>query len=320
MEELEALLKKMPERRVLLQLPDGLKHKVEEFVELFRKYNKEVIVDVDPSYGACDVRINEMRAVGAEAIVHVGHAPMFDLPNVYYVEWRRPADVEKVRRALEELSSKGRVCLATAVNFRWMLEELEGMENVVVGGGSWRIPLRGVVLGCDTTACNVDADLNAFVGDGHFHPLAIEINTGRPTYRISPDGKVERVSYERFLRRRLALVGSVDGKRVGIIVSSKIGQNRNPLAQELAREARKRGYEVNLYVSDYMDPLYLLGLPDDFFVYTGCPRVPLDDWERYEKPLLTPEEFLYKLGLLKKYSIGWITALRRSGSGASRPG
>ena len=314
MEEIESIAKKIKERRILLQVPEGLKTEVPKIVEILERHGKEVIVDIDPTYGACDLRINEMKAVNAEAILHIGHAPMFNYPNVYYVEWRRDADIEAVERSIKEIARGRRFCLATTANLRWVLEKLKNIEGAVVGKGSWRIPLEGVVLGCDTSACDVDADINIFVGDGYFHPLAIWVNTKRPTFVVYPDGRWEEVSFERLVRKRLALLGSISGKRVGILVSSKIGQNRWPLARELYDLAKEKGYIPRIYVSDYIDPLYLLGLEEDFFVYTGCPRVPIDDAERYDKPLLTPEEFLYLLGVVKEYKIGWITRVPRGGS------
>lgn len=307
MQELENLAKRIKEKRILLQVPEGLRARVPEMIEILERYGKEVVIDIDPSYGACDLRIGEMKSVGAEALIHIGHLPMIEHPNIYYIEWRRPADVEAIRKVLSELSRNKRVCVATTANFRWLLKEIEGIEGVVIGKGSWRVPYPGVVLGCDTTACNVESDINVFIGDGYFHPLAIWVNTQRRTFILSPDGKLEEVSFEKVLRKRLALIGSISGTRVGIIVSSKLGQNRWLLAKQLSDISTKKGYEPTLYVSDYIDPLYILGLEEDFFVYTGCPRVPIDDMERYPKPILTPEEFLYKLGVLKEYGIGWIT-------------
>ena len=317
MEELEELAKSMKERRILLQIPEGLKGRIDDFVGVFERHGKEVIVDLDPTYGACDVRIREKEAVGAEAIVHIGHLPMVKLPGVYYVEWKRELNKEAVISALKSLMERGKVCVATTANFGYILGALKELDGVVLGRGSWRVPYEGVVLGCDTTACDVNADLNAFIGDGSFHPMAIWINTRRPTFIIDPSGRVQRVSYEDVLKKRLALIGSVSGRKIGIIVSSKVGQNRRKLAFQLYELSKSLGYKPYLFVSDYLDPSYLLGLDVDFFVYTGCPRVPIDDAERYSKPLLTPEEFLYKVGLLKEYRIGWITELPRRGSGVS---
>ena len=308
-EELRSVIERMPETRVLVQIPEGLKVYLDEILEIFQEYGKEAIVDLDPVYGACDIRINEMKAVGAEAIVHIGHRKMLDIPGVYYVEYRRDVDMDAVLQSMREISGNRKACFATTTNFSWILDRVKKIPFIQVGRGSWRIPGEGIVLGCDTTACEVGADLNIFLGDGQFHPMAIWINTQRPTYILLPNGEYRKVSFEHVLKKRLALIGSLEGRRVGIIVSSKLGQNRWKLAQQLKDLAERRGYTVNIYVSDYLDPSYLLGLGDDFYIYTGCPRVPIDDSEKYRKPLLTPEEFLLKLGLMKDYRIGWITEL-----------
>ncbi len=316
MEELVELARKIEGRKILLQVPEGLKHHVDEMVDVLTKMGKEVFVDIDPTYGSCDIRVNEAKQVGADVIIHVGHAPMLKLPNVYYAYWKKGANVDAIRETVKQLVKDRIACLVSSVNYAWILDHLRDIRGVKIGKGGWRIPVEGAVVGCDTTACNVDADINIFVGDGYFHPLAVWVNTRRRTFLVYPDGRFEEVSFEGVIRKRLAIIGSVEGRRVGIIVSSKYGQNRRELAEELYHLSKKRGYTPSLYVSDYLEPSYLMGLRDDFFVYTGCPRVPIDDMERYDKPILTPEEFLYKLGVLKEYRIGWITRVPPQGDEA----
>jgi len=303
--ELEEVIRKI-RRRGLVQLPEGLVHLIPKISDLARKFKKEVIFDIDPTYGACDIRLCEARASSCDTIIHVGHAKILDVGKVLYVPWRREANVEKIIEKLRKI--KGRKCVATTINFAWLLDYVKEVEGVVLGRGSGRVPGEGIVLGCDTSVCNVQADINIFIGDGYFHPLAMGINTGRETLAIRPHGGVERIAYNKFLKRRLALIGMAEGRNVGIIISSKPGQNRMALAMELRDVAEENGYSVRLYISDYLYPHYLTGLPEDFFVFTGCPRVATDD--TFEKPVLTPEEFLLKLGYLKKYRIDWFTSIK----------
>lgn len=302
---LEDAIRKI-KKRGLVQLPEGLIHLIPEIEELAKKYGKEVVFDIDPVFGACDVREREAKASGCDTIIHVGHGKMVDTPGVVYVEWERELDVEKIVETVRRI--KGRKCVGTTVNFAWVLNYLKDIEGVVIGSGSNRVPGKGIVLGCDTRACHVPADVNIFIGDGYFHPIVIGVNTKRKTLAVRSDGRIEEIDWMGFLKKRLAIVGATDGKKVGIIISSKTGQNRIALALELKELAEKKGYSVRLYVSDYLFPDYLYGLTDDFFVFTGCPRVATDDV--FEKPVLTPEEFLLKLDLMKEYKIGWITTIR----------
>ncbi len=314
LEEIREILPRIKGKRVLLQIPEGLKDRVEEIENILKGSAREVVTIVEPSWGACDIRTDYLKYTGADIVVHIGHEEMLSLPNVIYVHWRREADVVAVKRALEKiLEDFNPVCLFTTINFSHLLPLLQ-REGVIIGKRGNRTRRPGIVLGCDADTCRVKAEADVYVGDGYFHPMTVWLNNRRPLFAIRPDGSVEELNFEKVLRRRLAILSMAEGKKVGIIVSTKLGQNRNSLAWELKKLAEEKGYKASLYVSDYLYPEYLEGLPDDFFVYTGCPRVPIDDMENYKKPLLTPEEFLYKLGILKDYRLGWITQLPRAGS------
>lgn len=73
-----AAIKKQKARRVLLQLPDGLKQYATEIAdELKEKLGKtkaEIFIWLGSCYGACDVPINDAREAGVDLIVQFGHS------------------------------------------------------------------------------------------------------------------------------------------------------------------------------------------------------------------------------------------------------
>ncbi|MEK6963140.1 MAG: diphthamide synthesis protein [Nanoarchaeota archaeon] len=68
-------IKKNKAKRILLQLPDGLRPKAKEIQEHLQKHTKALILIWSGScYGACDLPV-ESKNIGVDMIIHWGHAP-----------------------------------------------------------------------------------------------------------------------------------------------------------------------------------------------------------------------------------------------------
>src|SRR3989344_2297259 len=64
-------------KRVLLQMPDGLKGKATALMRELHAAGIESILSADPVYGACDIPVNEARQLKCDLIVHVGHSKFY---------------------------------------------------------------------------------------------------------------------------------------------------------------------------------------------------------------------------------------------------
>lgn len=291
-------------RKVLLQVPEGLKHRVDAIVDRLREQGNEVYVCIDPCFGACDVRIREAEQIGADTIVHVGHTPFPGTPAgvaVRYVEVRLPVNVEAVLRALNKVD--GKIALCTTVQYVHALEEIKkSLPGRVFYGKGALTKYPGQILGCDASACDVDADANVFLGDGLFHAVAMYMTRRRRTYIVSPCGELKDVTKEceRFCRAREGLKAiAYEAERWGIVVSTKPGQFRPDTARRVQRAAEEAGKKADVLVCDYFFPEYSRGMPYGAYVFTGCPRVALDDWKNYDRPVLTVAEALEVIEWLK---------------------
>jgi 2-(3-amino-3-carboxypropyl)histidine synthase len=61
-------------KRVLLQLPDGLKPKAAEIQEFLENKTKaQILIWGGSNFGACDIPI-EARNLGVDLVVHYGHS------------------------------------------------------------------------------------------------------------------------------------------------------------------------------------------------------------------------------------------------------
>jgi 2-(3-amino-3-carboxypropyl)histidine synthase len=290
--ELIQKLKTRGAHRVALQFPEGLKRQSSGYVGALREAGFEVMVNGDPCYGACDLALDTLAY--ADVLVHVGHAPVDEQLRVIFEPWQVDFDTTVLGNALPFL--KGPVTgLVTTVQH---VHLLPGMErylrlkgiDVRVSGGSGRTPHRGQVLGCCfTTAKETHADEILFVGTGLFHPTGIALTTGARVIALDPlTGTAQEVSGEALLRKRFAVIEKARGaETVGIIVSTKSGQNRMDLARRLASLSPSAVIVTMREVS----PDEMLNLGFGCYVNTACPRLAYDDQVRFPVPVLSPQEF-----------------------------
>jgi 2-(3-amino-3-carboxypropyl)histidine synthase len=68
------------------------------------------------------------------------------------------------------------------------------------------------------------------------------------------------------------------------------------LAQRLKALAQNHGKRCFMIEMDLVTPEQLLAFQADAYVNTACPRITIDDAERFHVPVLTPQEFESALG------------------------
>jgi len=67
---------------VAIQIPEGLKRNIWDFVKIFEKEtNATILVNADPCFGSCDIPYNKMKDLNVECIIHIGHTPIPSIDN-----------------------------------------------------------------------------------------------------------------------------------------------------------------------------------------------------------------------------------------------
>ena len=279
-------------RKVALQFPAGLKRRAAEYTAQLRAAGFAVIISGDPCYGACDLALDTLAH--SDVLVHIGHTPVDQRENVIFEPYPVDFDISVLANALPLMKEKI-VGLVTTVQHIHLIPAMEsflrekGIDVRVADGGT-RAPNRGQVLGCSFAAArSTQAPEILFVGTGIFHPIGIALSTGARVIALDPlTGIAEEVSGDALLRRRFAIMEKArDAESVGIIVSSKSGQERMALAQRLSALSPKAVIVTMREVS----PDELLNLGFACYVNTACPRLAYDDQVRFPAPVLSPQEF-----------------------------
>jgi len=285
--------------RILLQFPEGLKQKATEYIEEYRKQGHEVFISGAACYGACDLALEEARAIHADKIVHFGHAPFIKnkLPvEVEYIEYHIDADLDKMKEAAGKINEK-KIALGTTVQHIHQLEVMkeifESAGKTILTGKGFLAHHEGQILGCDHIAVTqfADADAIVIIGDGLFH--AIGADSEKPVYVVHPQsGDVRDISDEITKlkkRRRGAIAKAIESEKFAVLLSTKPGQSRPEVADKMKKELESIGKKAVIITANEFSPSALANLTEfDCYVNTACPRI-ADDTEVFEKPILNPD-------------------------------
>ncbi|KAA0003260.1 MAG: diphthamide biosynthesis enzyme Dph2 [Thermoplasmata archaeon] len=296
-------------KRVLLKLPDGLYSLSTEISDFLSSIGVESIISANSCYGACDF-CDGIEGMEVDRIIYVGEAEMPYLRKKYpvrtsFLEIESKFDAAgTVEKALPLLEGKriGVVSITPYIHqMGKCIKILEGNNFIpVVGKKSRRTSYDGQILGCDLTAgTSISGKVDSFlyVGDGLFHPLGLSLSTKKPVVVADPSQNMAmkdeiREMRQKFMKIRYAMISNSMGKnRMGIIIGEKLGQKRVELAYEMKKLAEEKGMEAYIISSNNLSPDRIDYMALDFYVSTSCPRIAIDDYSNYKKPLLTPIEF-----------------------------
>jgi len=300
-------------RRLLVQLPDGLKNEGPRLASLIReKTGADVFVSASPAWGACDLSLDAAARLKADLLVHYGHNEFLrdasnGIPVVYIPAKSRHEIIPIVEKALPLLHGT-RIGLATVVQHLHTLPETtrflesKGFKVQHPGRGPWAHE-TGQVLGCDYFGLKrIEPEIDSFLVIGsYFHGLGASLSVQKPTILADPyDGTVRLLDQDRakIIRQRYAMVEKArHANNFGIIVSTKPGQSNPTIALNIQHQLEENGKKAVILYADEVVPDKLLDFTDiEAFVDTACPRLALDDPERFSKPIVTRDEIMVAIG------------------------
>ncbi|MBN1683079.1 diphthamide biosynthesis enzyme Dph2 [Candidatus Bathyarchaeota archaeon] len=317
--ELDTVIKEIEKRnakKVLLQLPDGLRPYAFQLANKIREIKKiEVILLGDSCYGACDIAIRQAKELEVDLLIHYGHNLMldFDFP-ILYINAEINLDIEKlIEIVLPKIEGIGNIGLVTTIQHVHQIKDFadalkaKGI-NIKVGKGDNKRLYDGQILGCNyQVAKSLIKEVNCFIflGGGEFHPIGLSITTGKPVLIVNPynlktyfldDSEIMLLAKKRYA----SITKAKNAKNIGILVSSKPGQNSLNDAQKLVKKIT--GKNIISFII-YMDEIKQDTLNNfseaEIFVDTACPRIAIDGIAGVEKPILTIQEMLVALGELE---------------------
>ena len=320
-ERIKQEIAKVGAKRVLLQLPEGLKSEAPRIAKIIEETGALPVISADPCYGPCDLVTTEAEWLGADLIIHFGHAKLVKHEPVptMYVEARSTVTVDDViEKSLPLLRKYDRVGLATTVQHVQALggarEILVRAGKTVIVGDAGRMSYPGQVSGCDYSNVKSiadDVEVFLFIGGGRFHALGIALSTSKPTLIADPyEKRVYSINAEaqKILKQRWACVEEAKrAKTFGVLIGLKVGQRRFDEALKIKEIARRNGKQAFLFAIREILPEALMEFPQvDVYVNTACPRVSLDAPSKFLKPVLNVNEFMVVFG-----EVSWENLLKK---------
>ncbi len=300
--------------KILLQFPEGLKQEALKHAKKLELEGNEVFISASPTFGACDLAIDEAKNLGAEKLIHFGHAEFHKVDfNVEYISYSYDAPLELLPKSLEKLEPFNTIGLMTTIQHIHQLEVVKKFyekngKKVLIGKPYGFAKKNGQILGCDIgSAARIDNEVDALVyfGGGLFHPLGALLNTKKPFLLVEPfNNTIEFLDRYREIynkRSRGRILSALEAKKVGILVSTKNGQHNMSMAKVLKDKLEKEGILTGILVANTFDFESINNMMEfDAFVNTACPRIAIDDTDRTRKPLLSANEIMEVLRLRKE--------------------
>jgi 2-(3-amino-3-carboxypropyl)histidine synthase len=312
-ERLIEAIKRRKAKKVLIQLPNGLKNyaiNLSSFIE--ENTGAIAYISGGPCYGGCDLALQEARMLNVDLIVHYGHSQFvfndfhdFNVAYFYALFKLDPSNL--IVKALSLMEKKKKYGLATTIQHLNYLENVKkildknGYTAIIPSKGKFAIH-SGQIVGCDYSPLkSIENEIDCCIIIGsYFHGLGATLCLDKPIILVDPySNKVSDISHERnkVLKQRYSYISAAKAaKNIGIIIGMKIGQYKPKIAQRLRKLVKESGKNSIFVCMDEVAPEYINNFTEiDAFINTACPRVSIDDATRFIKPILTPKESLVAL-------------------------
>lgn len=302
-------LKKIKPKKVLVQLPEGVKQNAFEIAKIFNDLNIETVFSGETCWGACSVGLEEAQATGADLIVHFGHAEFIkvDFP-ILYVEVKDELDLKPwLKKSLKDLKDLKKIGLSYSIQHRHDLEKVidfykKNGKEIILSTKKGNVAYEGHIVGCQYSGLKeIEDEVEAFVILGNnFHSMGAAMSVDKPVFLIDVyNDKITNMQGVRnkILKQRLISIEKLkNSKNVAVIVESKIGQKFG-VSDLIIKKLKAKGKNVILLTMNELTPDKLMNFYNvDCFIELACPRIAIDDFAKYKQPIVTFKEALVALG------------------------
>ena len=194
--------------------------------------------------------------------------------KILFIEAKYKGKVNLGKDIIDKLPK--RIGLVSTVQF---VDNLSSIKKQLEKNNK-KIIIGGQILGCDVSKADKiknKVDYFLYIGTGSFHPLGLAYAINKPVFTYSPiDNTLEKISEKEIesykKRRKGAYIKFLSAKNIGILVSTKPGQNQ--LKKALALKKKLKDKNCYIFIADTIDLNELENFPFiEAWVNTACPRI-----------------------------------------------
>jgi 2-(3-amino-3-carboxypropyl)histidine synthase len=292
-------------RKVLIQVPEGLKAKGQKLADAMEKAGISAIICADPCFGACDIRDREALSLGCDGLVHLGHSD-FGLAScvpVLYCELQENFNpVSVLQKNIFMLEPFRKVALSATLQYLPALgraaEFLKTLGKEALIGRPEKAGHPGQILGCDYSgplSLEKSADCFIIISGGMFHPLGLAAKTRRSVFVLDPETRTLKDITAEARKKMTARASKAEWakgmEKFIILAGTKRGQLNIAAADAVKKRLEGLGKSAWIVSADLFTPSALMGLKCDCLVNCACPRLS-DDSEMFGKIILDAEDVL----------------------------
>jgi len=306
LDKLKSKLVELKPKKVLVQLPEGIKQHASMIQKVIKDLGIETIFSGETCWGGCSIATTEAKEIKADLIVHFGHAKFIDgdFP-ILYIEIKDEVNLTPLlEKSLEQLKNYKNLGLSFSVQHRHDQEKITSFYNehnkkVIVSEKKGYAAYPGHVIGCEFQGLKtIQEKVDAFIVVGNnFHSMGA---VKKPVFLIDVYNNTvtEMLGVrDKILRQRIVAIDKAkQAKTFGIIQEIKPGQKFGS-PSFLKEKLEAAGKDVVIISMSEISPDKLMNFYHiDAFVELACPRIAIDDFAKYEKPLITQKEALVVVG------------------------
>ncbi len=174
-----------------------------------------------------------------------------------------------------EISSKlpKNIAIAYSIQYKEIALEVQKILS-----NNHKITKITQVLGCSKPIFPKPTNAILIITDGKFHATSLAFETKLPVYILNSN-KLEKISKKDIevleKKQKAAYIKYLSAKEIGILISTKPGQQRLNQAIEFKKNLKnKKSY---LFLANNINPAEFENFNLNCFVNTSCPRMDLED-------------------------------------------
>jgi 2-(3-amino-3-carboxypropyl)histidine synthase len=309
-EKLVRELKRIKPKKVLIQLAEGIKQNSTELLEVFDKLGIEAIFSGETSWGACAPAIQEAEALGADLIVHFGHAEFLkiDFP-ILYIEVTDILNLNPLlEKSLEFIDKYKKIGFSFSIQHRHDIEMIENFykshgKEILLSKKLGHVAYEGHIVGCQYAGLKaIESQVDCFVILGNqFHGMGAVLSVDKPVILLDVyNNDIRELSAlkNKILKQRAISIEKFrQAKNIGIIIEIKPGQKFGS-PNYLLEKIKEQGKNIIIITMNELSPDKIMNFYNiDAFVILACPRIPIDDFAKYPKTIITFKEALVALDI-----------------------
>ena len=302
-------LKKAKPKKVLVQMAEGIKQNSPEISKIIEDLGIEVTFSGETCWGACSIGVQEAQALGVDLIVHFGHAEFIkiDFP-VIYMEVQDILNLQPIlKKSIPVLKEYKNIGLSYSIQHRHDIEMIKKFyeshgKKVTLSHKAGTNAYEGHITGCEYRGLReIQDEVECFVIIGNqFHSMGAVLGVQKPVILVDVYNDSVRSMAglrDKILKQRAFSIERLrEAKNVGIIVEVKPGQKFGS-PRKLLEKFKAAGKTAIVITMSELTPDKIMNFYSiDAFVELACPRIALDDFAKYNKPILTMREALVALG------------------------